>query len=1283
MAEDRINRFKQIGASMKREELGNAEGFSKSLLWSVPELVGVEPPLDVQKWNAEHPVLSFGAGMAGMSVPYFGWAKAATKIPKLAEAIAAADKIAKTEAPFLGAAKREAITFLPFEAARVAGSAIGGEELAKSMGTTFAGADEVAMQAGFDLAILSGAGGVISKALSFGKKAPERTPLSGVNLRDAPQLQLRQAMQTEIDNNTPLPDAINTLKRMIRVEGLGENGKYVGALEDGRAGDLNRLFKTKETPGLLRMRFMRGNSPDTFSTDKQWQDAAGAAEIMDKWQFTKFPRYVLPKSKKAANQIESAILGSLKAVDSNRGWYFGRDLEDSLFIMARKLPATDNKKFDSWVVFKTDTPSAFVPQAELFAESLKKRSAGFSNYTEKTISEIGSPVWDAAAKTAKMPLVETRGLDPRKTKFAAITDKLAEATGTKDLEALNRLGGFVRNYLAPAMVQFAHDPRAARAVAIANAAKTMAEAETERLFHGGRVLNEKIKNVYQAIVSGAEPPAGRDSLKVALDSLKKNKDQSEIFKQIWEKNATREEAVALGAEGEALKVWDMLHEIQGGLLEGQTKIKSSMGPDAAALGPHHLNISKHWVGDYRIPLMEGKKVIGYSSGITLDAARKEAEAVAKIALDEGRLLRAGAPIEMKNFEGELELFKRLSPADVNVFNNLRAKVYSREQGENLLERRVRGHAEAKSIDEIEKAIYRQIKNFKMHEARTATRAAIQGDLNKIALENPRTAEELNKRIGYVYGELGPISKGINKAFDTVFEPALGKNSASKIVAAGNKYLFRVTLGFLNTGFNLANMLTFVQTGLPHLAYLASAAPGRVMKYYTHWPLEGTKSMADVGVMDIFKLAGQSFREMGKPTKQLLKHFERGAAEGVWDPRFVEEFVGEQSRKAISMRGALTGEQPFSESLAVMADFIPATTEKFARGHAFTLGHIFFRDIAGVTDDEMLYQLSKQFVEKSQYLYSTGDRAALITGPLGSVFGLFKNWPMHYISWMLEYTGEAFMRGNWKPLLFMTGGTTAVGGIAALPFYGAADTVSQWLTDESVMQHTYSQFGAAKRDEAVMSDAVFYGLPAMLGFSIQNQVAAPFADPGADAARLMQFAWWDRMKYFGKLGGSIVDQMAATGQNPISDQQTLNMFLRTFAPKNIYRTAQVIQDESLRSLTTGYPVANVSVAERVAFGFGLNPRFIERSYRVADELWDDQTKRLAAVSKYGQAYFEAQSSGDFAGMKNIITRAMFEGVDVSSVIKSAKARMAKNNEPLIERQFSPEAVLGYKKLGLAE
>ena len=1267
--------------------LEGPEGFVRSLAWSIPGLIGVNPPDDVAQWEAENPGAAVVAGILGTAGPYLGWWKAARAIPGLKNHIERADKIAKSEAPFLGGAQREILAFAPFEGARVAGAFFGGEDVAEHFGTTFQGTDRVLMSAGMDLGIVGLAGGGLQKLGSWGSRE-KPSPLSGVDLRDTPQ----RALQTLRAKPDADPGTINNLERQVRLDAPERGKRPVQMLEDsGTAQGISRLFKAGSSTGLDKKKFAQGVDGSLFDTTDEWRAAAKAAGIEKHWDHVQWPRYVRPKTDKAKSNVESAIKRGLKGVDSERGWYMGRDTGDGLFVMARKVNERD------WTVFKTDAPGLFVPNTKVFADSMARRAAAFGqrDIGIKELEVPGTDVWNTVARVAKMPLIETRGMDDR----AGAVKKIAQQLGIDDLggdsELLYRANRFIKDTLAPTMLQFSGNPVAARVIAVAQASRAAADAAAERLFHGGRVLRDDVTNLFQAIYKGADvQPTG--NIRSMIRELGESPEELKNFRMAWLASADPEDAAKLfGLGSKGMQLYRELVKIDDERFAALNAIKRELGQDEFVPLPWHLGISRTWTGDHRIPIYNVQgRTEGYASGRTLKEAQEDAAQILEMARREGQELTVGKPMLAGSLDLDAELLKRLMEPGARNVARLRSKAYAPDRltKERKGARFFKGDMSELSADDIEKLVFKQLRDYKTYEAKLATQHAVAKDLLDLAQEDRQLAESVLKRVGLIFEEQGPIAKGINEGFDKVFSPVLGRNSASKIVASSNKLLFRLTLGFANTAYNMANMLTFMQTAFPHLAFLTTAHPARISQYYTMWPMEGEKALRHVGALDIFKIMGQSFKEMGKPSPQLLKHFERGAAEGVWDPRFVEEYVGETSRKVLNFRGVMNGEQPFSEFLGAAADFLPSISEKFARGHSFAMGHVFFKNVMGITDDELLYQLSKQFTEKTQFMYATGDRAQIITGPLGSSFGIFKNWIMHYLGWMGAYAGEGVARGNWKPLMFMMGGTASVGGIGALPFYMTGDALSRWLSDETIMQHTYNAFGGTSREGPVagaplpighVSDAVMYGLPAFLGFSIQNQVSIPFMDPGADAARLMSFAWWDRMKAAGRTMGAAIDHWDATGQSPTRDPHTLQLLMRTIAPKNVYRTTQVIQDQTIRSLNTGYPITTLTPGERIAYSFGLNPRWIESRFRVADELWRDQDKRLTAVKRYGEAYAEAMQSRDKREMQQILLRALYEGVDISSVLKSADARNANFQTELIDRQFSPENILGYRKLGLVD
>src|SRR4030067_3339385 len=503
-----------------------------------------------------------------------------------------------------------------------------------------------------------------------------------------------------------------------------------------------------------------------------------------------------------------------------------------------------------------------------------------------------------------------------------------------------------------------------------------------------------------------------------------------------------------------------------------------------------------------------------------------AEAKTKLILEaanaRGIKVQARAPRLAGEREQDLARLRRLNAEDTKLFGQLQDDAFLRmNQPRRTIEERTGVHGFIGDVkpwtrDDLEHLVLKQFQDYQRFQARLSTEYILKNDLATLRAQDPQVYEQLIHRINSTYGIQGKFSQAINKATDKLLAPALGRNSADKITGTANKLMFRLELGFANMGYNLANLFTPALVAMPELVRLSTTHPSRNLMYYTYYPLIGEKTVKPLGIPDVFKIAREAFKKMGSPDEVLWTHFDRGAREGVWGPRFIEEFVGQKSQRDSAQKGVLNGDEPFSRWLGSVSDAIPSLTEKFSRGYSFALGHTYFKNVMGITDDEALYQLSKQFVERTNFLYSIGDRARIITGPFGAPLGLFKNWIMHYISWMMEYTGEGVMRGNWAPLLWMTGTSTAIGGLGALPMYGAADTVSQWFTDKSAMQNLYSAFGGTTREgPGSLSDAVFYGIPGFLGFSIQNQVALPGSDPGQDAARMVFPGPCDGRKHFRK------------------------------------------------------------------------------------------------------------------------------------------------------------------------
>jgi hypothetical protein len=508
--------------------------------------------------------------------------------------------------------------------------------------------------------------------------------------------------------------------------------------------------------------------------------------------------------------------------------------------------------------------------------------------------------------------------------------------------------------------------------------------------------------------------------------------------------------------------------------------------------------------------------------------------------------------------------------------------------------------------------------------------------------------------------------------DRIFGPVMGANSASKIVSVTNSLMWHLELGGLRLAYPVANALTFMQTVLPEASFVQTARPEVLQKYYTEFAMRGVKRIGSVGALDPLKMWTQSTKLMARPDAGFNKVLQRGMNEGIVDPKFVEEWVGQSSARVKDWKSALGSPEGFVQWLGALSEFLPAQSEKWSRANSLSLGYLMAKDILGLVDDEAIYKFAKDFANRTMFRYGMESRPRIFTTPAGSFLGLFKNWMMHYVGMMADYTGEGVMRNNWAPLMWQTAGTAAIGGLAATPIFGVANMLSGALSDKSLMLNTYEAFGENEK----IADGVFYGLPALLsGVSLSSQVEAPLANPARDATMLFNLVQMQRMGAASNFMGGAFDHWQATGESPMSDANTRDQFARAVAPKTLYRAFAAAEDNAIRSMNTSYPILqNVGFASRMWYTLGFQPLEVEKAYAVSDELWKDQNKMRAAVQRYGEALSHAWEKQDARLMQAIMQRASLEGVDLGSVQRSAQSRLAKAEADVVTRNFKEEEVM---------
>jgi hypothetical protein len=515
-----------------------------------------------------------------------------------------------------------------------------------------------------------------------------------------------------------------------------------------------------------------------------------------------------------------------------------------------------------------------------------------------------------------------------------------------------------------------------------------------------------------------------------------------------------------------------------------------------------------------------------------------------------------------------------------------------------------------------------------------------------------------------------VTKVLNGWIDPLLGPTLGTNSASKIVSATNEAFWHLQLGAGNIAYPVVNMLGTIQTVLPELAFVMSAVPERAAAYYTTQLVKGNgRGRSVMSVLDPLKLMGKGMKQVMKPSAEFQAMLSRAVNDGTVDPKWIEDMVGQNSRQVGRFKEVLAGKEGFGNYVRAVSEFLPGVSERASRGYTFAVGYETGKNILGLTDDS-LFKFAKQFTDRTMYRYAMADRPAVLTNPVGRLLGSMKNWMFHYLSNTLVYSDEA-LRGNIAPLAWQMATTGLIGGASAVPFLPSiANGFLSQTEDKDLLNWSYKALGEQG------GDALYFGLPAVMGLSLSSATASPIRD----ANMLFSMAQWSRLQAMAGGIGDSIDYWRATGQHPGQDPRVIGQFTRAFAPKTLYRYAQVYDSPGVKSLSTGYPIVDqLNPWNKALFVAGFQPTDIERGYSTFEELLGDEEKEKKLVTALGVAMRTAMDQGDDAGVDSVFQRAQVSGLDVSRVMRSATARGKASDEDLLERNFTDQQRGAYERV----
>lgn len=1296
--------------------------FKSALLAGTTDLLGIDPSRDVIKFRAENPVGDVFSNIIGSApffvAPFLLPVKALSAIPLAGRALKLGETLKAAGRPAIGRAVGEFARFLPFEAGRVAlGTGLGA--LRGEAGEAF---EDTATLAAFDLITIPITAAAMTKVFrSF--------PAEGNLDAAVKKLQRRVEIDTNTSRQKQLSDVVNMrvsfgdkatpeiaglmdaaeeeLKILIRREtAVGRNVRgtiFLGRMQRQNVQSLrlNSLFREDRNRSrkLFQTKILEhtGEDPSGFATITD-RDAALKLFPEGFERHVQFPRVIITKDPRISQQLENTFNKSMKRFGNT--WY-NREVGDGGYVMAKKVVGAgsdDIFKFtgnEQYILFKTNNPELFAPKGFTRTKGLnmlnafnpvERESVRLLRKGIKSANEVNQyNSWATSAQIVGSPKDGRGALLKAGAGLLKLLPKEQQAALEATAKELGIVGGssarFLKAHFAPAIAQFSRDPRALRAFQMAGNAFRFANKTALEILHGKTTVAGGEHLLAGLIIPTRTLKRGQKGLVGVVKGF--TADERAQLTKVFNEALTPDEALAQGMDSKIIKFISELEQLddrfildQNGLAEigGTVKLK--------ALRAHYM-MSRAWAGDWRLAVKaENGALVNMAAASDRRGAFEMAERMVARAKQEGQTLsfKRDQIFRIDKFGDDIKALSQIN-LDDPLFQALqqvrRAPKPQTITGKRTFEKQRRGvggfigDLEPMTEKEIIDQMSRQIQGRQkfLAELSIDTDPILQRELRLLGEESPDLYNQVLSRINDFKGIPGPIVTAIERVIDAPLAPFLGKGAAKRISSAMNALEFQLTLGMGDLGFPLINAATFMQTQLSEVAFVLKGTPERLQHYYVYTPAKGADGLAkgSVGVLDMSKMFRQSMKEMIGMNKDaaLTRDVAWAIDIGEIAPKFVEEFGGATSRQALSFKRLLQGKENFANFAKAASQVLPTLSEELARGQSFIMGRMIGRDFLGL-EGRNLREFARQFTQRTMFGYGTADRPRWMAGAVGGTLGLFKNWSSHYIANMALYGGEALTRKNWAPLLWMMAGTGTIAGVGGLPGVGAADNISRFFSDQSLMDNTYEAFGM--RDSSRVADGIWYGLPGLFGTALQGRAGAPGADIARDTGFLFSAAIINRAANAKIALGSAIDQWQATGENPLKTQRIRTQFARAFGPRTLYRAMQSSEERAIVSAQSGNKLlGDIDFTEKLAFIVGISPVKIDKAFTAHRDLWENQQKMTDTVQSLGTALNDAEQQRDWATVDRIWFEAGLIGI-TDRVIRSAKKREANQNQDLFERQF---------------
>jgi len=1238
-----------------------------------------------EDFQIQNPLAATVADMAGWLIPGGAYFKATSKIPafaSIARAGAAAGR------PGLGVAGAEIARWAPFNLAVTGGRAAAGqyedwtqpaEELA--LGTFLSGAlgavgphiPNRGIGSFFHIPAKEWYGVEVGGASRLGQRSQNRIGdlIPGFSDIKPFQFQARDILEAAQTGTVPADVAqteLGLLQQRIAQERLAGGNRYAtfaGDRNSPQDRELERLYKLEAAPDGVQYKNYQiplvvqpGKTPERIAdlTDLGPRLGFKPTGDGDNWLYhVRFPRiHIADASAKKLPDGTVQVAGAKRetttwnkafsVIEPGKIW-MAREPDDGLWHIIRKLDPIEIKGTgwrNRYAVFKTDTPERFLadyadPGRLWRGENDIPLRAGVNAWNGRVGTKEGGAIFNSTRDLNEaIPLDDWRLAMAAKDKgsFAGVVKKAFDQS-----EVAGRTKDFLDRYVRPGVHQFKH-PLAARSYMLMSAIKD----------NTSKAVRDKIESYEQVIQKLWREGKGEQIVEHGIRKLTP-------LDQIPDPEV-RGLISVLREEGKL-----QIAEIN--------KTKTAVGSTQRLIPTleNHLGISRVYDGSHFIPIRDTNgNAVAIAAGYGENAAKTAASKLV------GRYAERGQPGLTWDPK---EMVLRDDPNLPKEFRIVRGNPGFAEPRGNL--GGYKWDVETPTADDFISDLnknYSARANFQM---KMSLEYFLRNDIEKLKELDPKAYDALESRLKALLGEPGAFENWQNKVVDKVLAPYIGQGSATKLAQKITEVNHHLQLGMGNVAYAVINALS-IPTQLPaELSFLTTASLPKLGNSYTFIPTAGQDGLISgyAAIPRVFKLMQDGYRflrEENRPPK-VEAVFARAKADGLYDPQYIEEWSGRMKTAITDLHAAGASGEGFAKWLGAASNYMGAQTEKLLRSYAIGSASAAILARFPQISEEQLYQYVKRFVGRTAFEYNRYSRPEIFTSPVGQVFGGFKTWQMNYLHMLGDYSAEA-TRGNLAPLLWTVGAIGSLGGLGALPVLPAvADQISELLNDQPLQVYLAENFSPTA------SDALYYGLPSVLtGLSATGNIALPGSHLAHDAEMLFGVASLERAKNIGRSLGSVFDAAVVAGVDPLAQPKIQAQLMQGWSPRSLYRVFQTFQDGAEGSLiapSTGYKtVEGLGPYQQAMYMLGFNPVEVEKQYTVYDTLMKNKELRTLRTSQLGEAWAQAQVSGDRQTLELLARRAAAEGVDISSVLRSANRRIQDMNKDMFGRNFREEELAAY-------